>query len=319
MLLCLTKIDDLPEVQENLTKISEILKCKIVYKNAPLIDDIEDIIEKVSVIFMNPNKSHINFTEDVLKRFVNLDVLCTASTGTIHVDLHAANRLNIEIISIKEFKDILSNIPSTAELAFSLTMNGLRKIINSHNDVMRNLDWDFEKYIGKQIKDLSVAVIGYGRLGKIYSKMMYDAGASISIFDPRLSFNFEETLSNFRNNASNYDVVSVHIHAEGNNGFVNSNFFDYLKSDVVIVNTSRGEVVEHNDLFKFLNKNPKATYCSDVIPNESSDIFRNDMINKFKSYDNVILTQHIGGMSTGARKTAFGLASGLLLQHLIKE
>ena len=86
-----------------------------------------------------------------------------------------------------------------------------------------------------------------------------------------------------------------------------------LADDVVIVNTSRGEIINHSDLFLFLDKNPNAMYCSDVLPQESNTSIRESYLKEFALRSNVIITQHIGGMSSGARKTAFGLACNLLL------
>jgi len=316
MLLCLTKIDDLPAVEQILQKICQLKNWELMYKNAPQIVELNEIAPEVRAIFMNPNKSHIEFSREVLEKFSNLEVFCTASTGTVHIDLDAARDQKIDVISIKKFQKVLSTIPSTAELAFTLTMDGLRKVTQSHNDVMKNHSWDFEGFIGKQIKDLNVGVVGYGRLGKIYSKMMQNAGAQIHLLDPRLSFDFETDCREFIAKADRYDVVALHLHAEGNEGFINEKFFNVLREDVVLVNTSRGEVVDHNALLKFLDCTPKATYCTDVLPNESLDNARNEMISEFKSRDNILLTQHIGGMSSGARQTAFGLASELLSEYV---
>ena len=315
MLLCLTKIDDIPEVEANLKNLAMKMNWEFKFVNAPIEKELLLYSNDTKVIFMNPNKSHVYFNKNVLEKFKKLDVLCTASTGTVHIDLKAANYLGITVINIKNYTEILKTVPSTAELAFALTLNGLRKIIQSHNDALQHKSWDFEKYIGKQIKDLKIGVIGYGRLGSIYSKMMNDSGAKISILDPLFALDFEKAIQNFLKEASTFDVLSIHIHAEKNINFVDKKFFEVIPDDIIIVNTSRGEVINHNDLFNFLQKNPKAQYCTDVLPEESNNFKRKEMLKKFSKYPNILVTQHIGGMSLGARKTAFGLASNLLLEH----
>jgi D-3-phosphoglycerate dehydrogenase len=320
MLVCLTMIDDLPEVQSNLEKLCASKKWKLKFLNAPSFDKLMDFKDEIQAIYMNPNKSHIGFNREVLTALKKLEVLCTASTGTVHIDLEEAEKLGIKIISIKKYKEVLETIPSTAELAFALTMDGVRKVTKSHNEAIKDLSWDFEKYIGKQIKDLKVGVIGYGRLGRIYSEMMLNAGAQVSLLDPRLSLDFEIDLEEFKEKINYFDVIALHIHAEGNKGFINQSFFQRMRGDVVLVNTSRGEIVDYSALFPFLVDNPNATYCTDVIPMESYDKERNDFIKKISNIPNIIITQHIGGMSTGARKLAFGLASELLLNHYgVKE
>lgn len=308
-------IDDLPDVKSNLEVLCKQQHWDLKYLNAPRLDELKKYKDDVKVIYMNPNKSHIVFDKSVLDLFPRLEVFCTASTGTIHIDLAHADSKGIRVINIKKYQYVLRKIPSTAELAFTLTMDGLRKVTLSHNEAITQLSWDFEKYIGKQIKDIKVGVVGYGRLGRIYSKMLIDAGAEVCLLDPRLSIDFKADLEEFKSTLPIYDVVALHIHAEGNEGFIDKSFFGKMKSDVVIVNTSRGEIVNHADLFDFLEACPQSMYCTDVIPTESDDLKRNEFITNVGKIKNILLTQHIGGMSSGARKLAFGLASNLLLEH----
>ena len=313
MLLCLTKIDDLPDVIKGLRSLADQQGWEFVCKNAPSLDELSDVLPRVKVIYMNPNKSQIIFSKDVLERFKNLEIICTASTGTIHIDLDAAVNLGVRVISIKRHIEILKKIPSTAELAFTLTMDGLRHITRSHNDVMNHGTWDFENYIGRQIKDLKVGVLGYGRLGKIYSKMFKDSGAQLRILDPILSFDFNADLSHFIDTSQDLDVLAIHMHAEGNEQFVDNRLFKKLPHDIVVVNTSRGEVVNHSDLLRFLDRVPTSIYCTDVLPFEGSPKLRDEIIREFAKRPNVIVTQHIGGMTYGARKVAFKLACDLLM------
>ena len=262
MLLCLTKINDLPEVQSSLRLLAKKKSWELIFLNAPTEEELKLYSTNTKVIFMNPNKSHITFNREVLKKFKNLEVFCTASTGTVHIDLVAAEELGIQVINIKKYIKILKTIPSTAELAFALTLDGLRQITKSNNEALQYSYWDFEKYIGKQIKDLKVGVLGYGRLGAIYSKMMKDSGADLYLLDPRICFDFDDQVTRFLSSARELDVISFHIHAEGNENFIDKSFFNSLADDVVIVNTSRGEIINHSDLFLFLDNNPKAIYCS---------------------------------------------------------
>ncbi|EAR60524.1 NAD(P)-dependent oxidoreductase [Neptuniibacter caesariensis] len=315
MLLCITKIDDLVEVRATLNDIADSLNIPFEQRNAPEMSELADIVKEVKIIFMNPNRSHITFNRDTLEKFSSLKVLCTASTGTVHIDMDAAREFGIEVISIKRYQSVLRTIPSTAELALGLTMDGLRKITRSHNHAVNDFTWNFENYIGKQLQDSHVGVLGYGRLGKIYCDRLKGSGAKISILDPRLSLDFNKDLEVFINKCPEFDVVALHIHAEGNEKFIDETFFKRMKNDVVLVNTSRGEIVDHEALFKFLDGHPDAFYCTDVIPAESDDRLRMQILKEFKVRENIIVTQHIGGMSSGARQTAFGLAANLLKEY----
>ena len=104
MLLCLTKVDDLPEVEGILEHICETKNWSLLYKNAPVIEDLIEIATEVRVIFMNPNKSNIQFAGDVLRLFPNLQVFCTASTGTVHIDLEVPQVRAYMLFRSKNFR-----------------------------------------------------------------------------------------------------------------------------------------------------------------------------------------------------------------------
>ena len=222
--------------------------------------------------------------------------------------MDAAEAARVRIISIKTEFDTLKNVTSTADLALNLALTGVRKSFESTNDFFEDGTWDFERYIGKQIKDLNVCVFGYGRLGKMFSNYMSALGAKITIVDPKLSLNFDEDLDYTLKNLADIDLISIHVHAEGNINFFGSEFFTKARCDVVIVNTSRGEVIDEDACFNFLKKSPRARYITDVIPDEYSLSSRQKYIDFYHQYRNLIVTQHIGGMSTGARQLAFGKA-----------
>jgi len=314
MLINITYIDDLPEVQAMLREASQRMGCDYFELVNPSRKQIFQYSDLVRCIFCNPNKISFRFDNKFFDTFKNLKVLCTASTGTVHIDLDAATLHGVKVVSIKTEMGVLKHITSTADLALTLALTGIRKSFESSNDFFNEGLWDFERYIGKQIKDLRVCVFGYGRLGKMFAKYLSDLGAYVKIVDPNLSLNFENTLENVYSQLHEFDLVSLHVHAEGNEGFFSSEFFARLRDDVILVNTSRGEIIDQLSCFDFLKKNRQARYMTDVIKNEHSEESRNVFIDFYNKNHNLIVTQHIGGMSTGARKIAFGKAAEKLLE-----
>jgi len=315
MLVNITYLDDLPEVEEKLCEIATLLGSEFLNLVNPSLDELLQYSNEVKCIFCNPNKISFRFDGQFFKRFTSLQYICTASTGTVHIDLDQAHLHNVKVISIKRDQDILKYITSTADLALNLSLTGIRKSYQSTSDFFLNEAWDFERYIGKQIKDLNVCIFGYGRLGKIMSKYLIDLGAKVDVFDPLLTFDFDKEVEDLFCNLDSYDLVSFHLHAEGNEGFFSDGFFRGVREDVVIVNTSRGEIVNLGSCLQFLCDNPRATYLTDVIANESSELARKELIDFAGQNNNLIVTQHIGGMSVGARKIAFNRA----VQNLLTE
>jgi len=163
-ILVITPVRHINGVPETLESIG-----KVTYMDDPSIEEVISVIDGYDVIFTNPNKSKVFIGEDLLDAAKTLKVICTASTGTNHIDKVYAAKLGLPILSLTEERDVINRISSTSELAFSLTLASLRHVVRGHKAVLGG-EWDYEKYIGRQMNSLSIGVIGYGRLGSIYSK-----------------------------------------------------------------------------------------------------------------------------------------------------
>ena len=87
-----------------------------------------------------------------------------------------------------------------------------------------------------------------------------------------------------------------------------------MKKDVLIVNTSRGEVINENDLIHFLNKNKNSKYSTDVLTDETK--FLKSKLFKMSKNNNrqVFITPHIGGMTIDGRKIAYNKAANDLIR-----
>ena len=202
-------------------------------------------------------------------------------------------------------------------------MSALRKINVSVFDVYKG-NWDCENFIGRQVSDLKIGVLGYGRLGKIFAKYCGAFGASLSFYDPFLdkyeSNNLITRVKDLKSFLDELDVLSVHIHAtEDNKDFIDENFLKMCKKDILIINTSRGEVVNEYHLRDFLIQNKLSSYATDVIKNEIEGRLDSPIIKLFnETYpnNNLIVTPHIGGMSEGARFMAYNKAIDLFEEYL---
>ncbi len=272
-------------------------------------------------IFTNPNKSTIFLGKDNLKEFDTLKFICTASTGTVHIDKDFCKNKNINIISLTEERNVINKISSTAEHAFALMIASIRNIPEANNNVSEK-NWDYEPFIGRQIDSLTIGVIGYGRLGTFFANYAESFGANVLVYDPyksvihtriRQSLTLEEL-------AISSDIISLHVHVtEETNQMINSEFLAYCKDSVLIINTSRGEVVNENHLINFLKKNKSAKYATDVLSNEVNDISKNPIMRYHKDHKNQItITPHIGGMTKEAQNLAFDHAAKLLKASIEK-
>ena len=105
----------------------------------------------------------------IIEAAKNLKVIVTASTGLVHADLESAKSKGVKVISLTQEYETINRISSTAEHALALTLLSVRNLFWAITDVQRK-QWDYEKFVGRQINALTVGVMGYGRLGKMYAR-----------------------------------------------------------------------------------------------------------------------------------------------------
>lgn len=317
LLLC-TPVEGIGNVLSRLEELFEV----IYLPDACDADFETNDFSNVSAIFTNPNRTKIFLGEQIFRKLPNLRVICTASTGTVHIDCDLAEKKDISIISLKNETDFLAKVTSTAELAFTLMLSVVRHIVPATHDIIEG-EWDCEKFIGRQVKDLKIGVLGFGRLGKIFAKYCDCFGAEVTFFDPNVgappSLSSVTKVTSLSEFLADLDVVSIHIHAtKENHGFICGDFLAMCRSDVVIINTARGEVVNESAMVDFLSKNPKAHYATDVISDEvsrhESPIFEY-LAGQFPK-GNVTVTPHVGGMSEGARFLAYNKSLDLFERYL---
>ncbi len=305
-ILSITPIDHIKNIRDKLKKIGKLKILK-----DPTSKEVEKKIYKFDAIFTNPNKSKVYLGKKILDKAKKLKTICTASTGTNHIDIEYANKKKIKVISLKKEKKVTNKISSTAEHALALTLASLRNVPNSSNSVLLG-HWDYTNFIGRQINFLTVGVVGFGRLGKKYASYCKALGAKVIFYDPfiKKGTNNIKKISNFKKFLKSSDIISIHVHLDKKTYHMfNKKIFPNLNKEVIIVNTSRGDIVNEKHLINLLTKNKKMKFATDVLENEIFSKKNNNLV-KFakKRPKQLLITPHIGGMTTEAQEIAYGHA-----------
>ncbi len=307
-----------------ITPISHINGLEKILKKYFTIDKIEDptdiqvfkIAHKYEIIFTNPNMSKVFLSQKLLQKAKKLKVICTASTGTNHIDVNFAHKKKIKIISLRDNKKIINKISSTAEHALALMMSKIRNVYEATVSVKKG-NWDYRPFIGRQMNNLNVGVIGYGRLGKMIVKFLFPLVNKIFVYEKNFKIkNFNKKISqvSLKTLLLNSDIISLHIHADEKNvDFINKKTLRLMRNNVLIVNTSRGEIINELDLVNFLKKNKDARYSTDVLKGEILNKFKSKIFKYSKVSNQVLITPHIGGMTSDAQELAYiGIAKKLI-------
>ena len=307
-IICITPVKNIFGVFERLESMSD----KLYYE--PDIDkDALKTLLKVSgadYIFTNPNKQNYMLDGDLLQ-FGQLKAICTASTGTNHIDVKYCEEMEIEIISITKDYQVINAITSTAEHTLALMLSLIRKIPTSFHSV-RDGNWDWEPYVGRQMNSLTIGIIGYGRLGKLMAKYCDALGMEVLLHDPYV-FSFGGNIERNKQPVEldelleRSDVISLHVHVtDETREMINKNTISKMVKRPYLINTSRGEIVNEDDIIDALRSEDLQGYATDVIRDEFGDIKNSKLVEfSMNPNNNVVITPHIAGMTKEAQEIAY--------------
>jgi D-3-phosphoglycerate dehydrogenase len=254
----------------------------------------------VDTLVCNPNQQTYKIDKELLEN-TSIKTINSCSTGLNHIDLDYCKKNNIEIQCHKNDYELINQLPSTSELAFGLMLSLLRNIPECNNHVSK-YNWDYTQFMGRQVKDLQIGIIGYGRLGKMMDKYCKAFGAQTFIYDPYVNTPQTPLEQIFQK----CDIISLHVHVTDETKYmINKNLFGFIKKDCYIINTSRGEIVNENDIVEGLKSSIITGYGTDVIENEFDDLTKSPIIKAMNSGENVIITPHIGGMTIEGQTKAY--------------
>ena len=266
-------------------------------------DQVRELLltQKIDTILCNPNQQTYKIDKELLEG-TTVSLINTCSTGMNHIDVEYCNKNNIEIYSLTKDMELINNLPSTSELAFGLMMSLLRKIPQSKKHVS-NYQWDYTQFMGRQIKDLNIGIIGYGRLGKMMYKYCKAFGATVMVYDPYVT---NIACNSLENMISNADVISLHVHVTPETKYmINKEILGYCKKSPYIINTSRGEIVNETDIVNALKLGLISGYGADVVENEFDDLTKSPIIKAMNAGENIIVTPHTGGMTVEGQTRAY--------------
>jgi D-3-phosphoglycerate dehydrogenase len=232
-----------------------------------------------------------------------LRLIYTPSTGLDHLDLDALEEFGVQMECIRTEFELLDRITSTAELAFTLMLSAARKVPAGHNAAMKGV-WARDLYRGHQLSGKTLGVLGVGRLGS----MMVDFGRGFRMNvigcdpNPRKRIPDLEYLG-FEEFAARADVITIHIHLTAENErFLNAERIEQMKDGVILVNTSRGKIIDEEALLAALRAGKVGGFGADVIVGEwRDDLDRHPLIAYAREHDNVTIVPHVGGVTWEAQ------------------
>ena len=236
----------------------------------------------------------------LLRSNKNLKAIISPTTGLDHIDIKSAEELGIKVFHLRGSKKFLEKLPATAELTFGLMLSLYRKISSAFLSV-KSGNWDPGDYRGYELFGKTLGIVGYGRLGEKVSIMAISFGMKVIFFDPKKEFNTIngiERVKSLDELLSRSDIISLHVHlSKQTHHMICYKEIALLKNNSIIINTSRGSIIQSEALLDALKAGKILGAALDVLEDEKSIIDKkvNRLIEYSKSNNNLIITPHIGG------------------------
>ena len=276
----------------------------------------EKVIEKLSELGEVTNISDSKTkTEELLSNIVDTDIVVIRSSTKINKDiLQKANKLKIiarcgvgiDNIDIEEAtnKEIYvtnspnANIISVAELTIGLIISAARNIHTSNNS-LKDKNWDRNKFLGTELYKKQLGLIGFGKAAREVAKRLSAFGMEIVFYDPYVEASEDEANKvELDELLKTSDVISIHVvKNEETKNMINDEKLNLIKKGGILVNTSRGGIVDEVALFQ---------RSSDDVIFAGLDVFIKEPpdINKTFSTSNIVTTPHLGASTQEAQLRA---------------
>ena len=284
-----------PEVLEALKPYAQVVTLKPTRK--ALLENINRFDAYIASLYVQLDK-------EILDKATRLKVIVTPSTGTDHIDIEEAGRKNIAILSLKNDTEFLDSVTATAELAWALLLSTVRRLPWAFEAAKAGW-WARDRFRGHQLSGKTLGILGYGRLGRIVGQYGNAFRMKVIACDIR-KVNPESyvKLVDFDTLLGQSDVLSVHIHlTDENRNLINEKTLAKMKKGAILINTSRGAIIDEQALLKALSSGHLAGAGLDVIDGEwNNNLKTHPLIQYANENENLIISPHIGGVTYESQK-----------------
>ncbi|MBR0600214.1 D-2-hydroxyacid dehydrogenase [Sinanaerobacter chloroacetimidivorans] len=250
-------------------------------------------------------------TKEVMEQCPNLSYIGILATGINMVDLAYANEREIKVTNIPAY-----STESVAQLTISLLLEICNRV-QKHSDAVTKGLWseskDFCFTVSPQMELMgkTIGIIGFGNIGRRVARIAEAFGMRVLISTRYPDRNFATEQIHFANEEeilSSSDIISLHCPlTESNKGFINQSTLSKMKDGVILLNTSRGPLINEADLKRALETGKVYAAGLDVLsaepPREGNPLI---------GMDSCIITPHIAWITKESRIRLIGIAAANL-------
>ena len=274
--------------------------------------DEDALIEALRGVHVLGVRSKTQVSARVLEAADRLMAVAAFCIGTNQIDLDAAADRGVAV-----FNAPYSNTRSVVELAVGLTIALLRDVADK-SAAMHRGEWNKSATGSRELRGKTLGIVGYGAIGSQLSVLAEGLGMRVIFHDltERLALGNARRMASLDALLAESDVVSLHVDGRSDNAaLIGAAQLSRMKEGSLLLNLSRGHVVEVGALAQALGSGRIGGAAVDVFPEEpatNAEPFDSPL----RGLPNVILTPHIGGSTEEAQEAIGAFAAERLLAYL---
>ena len=304
----------------------------IVLAGTDISDSVKQSLEEIGRVNfidpLTPEKSHGDvlfvglvhqIDRTLIDKLPELRAVVTVTTGLQHVDVALCEERGIEVLSLRNASQKIQKVTSTTEHTLGLVFALLRNTVRAHSAVVVENRWERLDFVGRQISNMTVGIIGMGRIGSGVATCLSALGAEIVWCDPKARTDMAlgsrlETMGEVLNRS---DLVLVHVSADATPKLIDSDCLDKMKPGSYLINTSRGHLIDEEALAEAIQTGKLAGCAVDVLAGEHSPEWtpwESPLVKLARDGYNVLVTPHLGGCTSDAMNF-----TGLTMVDVLQE
>lgn len=250
---------------------------------------IEENIADADILLV---RSGTNITKELIDKANSLKIIARCGVGIDNIEISEATKKNIFVTNTPN-----ANIISAAELTIGLMIAAARNISIADNS-LKNKEWSRSEFTGIELYGKQLGLVGFGKVARLVSERLQSFGMKVVFYDPFVESSTEvEQKLNLNELLETSDFVSLHVpKTDETKNLISKDKLSIMKSNAIIINASRGGVIDEDAVFELVNQNKLFSAGFDVYENEPPNLDKESINSK------AITLPHLGASTKEAQQ-----------------
>jgi len=253
-------------------------------------NELKKIISNFDILIVR-NKTQVN--KEILENASSLKFIGRLGVGLDNIDTEYCRNNNIHVQPATGM-----NADSVAEYVINSALSLLKNIPIANIETQKG-NWPRNTVLSRELKDKTIGILGFGLIGRKVTKISQIFGAKVIAYDPyvdnKIAEEFDIKLESLDYVLNNSHIISLHIPLNNEtNNLINFETIKLMKNKPIIINSSRGGIINEDHMIDAYLKNQISGFALDVFQNEP---VQRNILDKINSTFNCILTPHNAGVT----------------------